>query len=72
MQRFVKIREGSLGDGYTRWLDVEDVVVPGPPGPPSALQDDPDPTLAANLKLNNHGMIGQLETETLVIDGGLL
>lgn len=72
MNRYVKVRDGIGSDGYTRWLDVEDVLLPGPPGPPSTLQDDPDPTLGADLKLNSHRVVGQLETETLIIDGGLL
>lgn len=38
MSRYVKVREGSVGDGYTRWLDVEEVVVPGPPGPAGAIE----------------------------------
>lgn len=73
MARYVKVREINGGnDAYTCWLDVTEVCVPGPPGPPSVLQDDPDPTLGADLKLNSHRVIGQLEAETLVIDGGLL
>ncbi len=48
----------------------------GPQGEPGsglmALVDDSDPTLGADLKLNNHGVVGSLETTALIIDGGLL
>lgn len=50
----------------------------GPPGVDGdgegfvSLVDDPDPTLGADLKLNGHGIDGQLETPSFVMDGGLL
>jgi hypothetical protein len=45
----------------------------GPPPPtPYSLTGDPNPTLGADLQLAGHGIIGQLEKETLVLDGGLL
>lgn len=72
MARYVKIREengGNGSEGRTRWVPVEEIVEPGAPG---LLQSDPDPTLGADLKLNNHGIVGELEDQTLVIDGGLL
>jgi hypothetical protein len=49
-----------------RWVPVDAIASAG------MLEDDPDPTLSADLKLNNHTIIGQLEDETLIIDGGLL
>ena len=37
-----------------------------------ALVGDPDPTLGGDLRLGNHTIIGELEKQTLVIDGGLI
>jgi len=43
-----------------------------PPLPDWSLVDDPNPKLGGDLQLNSHTIIGQLEQETLVLDGGLL
>ena len=36
------------------------------------LLDDPAPKLAADLDLNGHNLKGQMETNVLVVDGGLV
>lgn len=49
-------------------------------GPPTSalpvavagLVIDPNPTLSADLQLAGHGIVGQLENQTLLLDGGLI
>lgn len=74
MARFVKVRDWtpSNGDGLTRWVDVTELFPPDVPLPAGRVRDDPDPTLTANLKLNGFGLNGELDDQTLLIDGGLL
>lgn len=78
MPRFVRVRDAPNNPGG-RWVEDKEVVIPiiqqgiqGIPGLTSVLIDDPDPTLSADLKLNGHGLVGEIEKDTLVIDGGLL
>lgn len=36
------------------------------------LAADPSPTLGGDLQLNGHVVVGSLETESLILDGGLV
>ena len=36
------------------------------------LISDPTPTLSGDLNLAGHGVVGSLENQTLILDGGLL
>lgn len=43
-----------------------------PPTVPYSLTSDPNPTLGADLQLAGHKIVGQLENQTLLLDGGLI
>lgn len=86
MPRFVRVRDAPNNPGG-RWVEDKDVVIPvikgdqglqgfkgdkGDKGDTSVLRDDPDPTLTADLQLAGHKIVGTLDNDTLVIDGGLI
>lgn len=83
MPRFVRVRESPNTPGE-RWVEDRAVVVEviqgeqglaglkGDKGDTAVLRDDPDPMLTGDLKLNGFTIIGALEKQTLIIDGGLL
>lgn len=55
-----------------------EVVTEGIQGPPgvggglAAVADDPAPALGGDLTLGVHNIVGTLENNTLILDGGLL
>jgi hypothetical protein len=64
--------EIAVANGYvgteTQWL----AGLQGTGGGLASVQADPNPTLGGNLQLNNFELVGQLESNGLILDGGLL
>jgi hypothetical protein len=71
MKRYVRVREAETPPAAGRWVEDREIAEAAYQGV-AVLKDDPDPVLNADLRLNGHTIIGELEKETLVIDGGLI
>lgn len=70
------IEIGTHGDAVEVVEEVVEVIEVAEQGPSGAsggvLNEDPSPTLGADLLLNGHSIVGSLENNSFVIDGGLL
>jgi len=71
--------ETTLIDARAVGVEIVQVAMQGDPGPPGAagsglanVEDDTSPSLGGNLVLNSHVIVGTLETNLLILDGGLI
>jgi hypothetical protein len=62
------------GESTIDILEIAEQGLPGADGGEglAAVEDDPAPTLGGDLNLGAFNIIGQLENEAFILDGGLL